>query len=537
MKKILVAIIALCAGLTPLVALSQSPTDVINCNRNGVTTASAGSTEPLRGPYVPVADYAVELNTGLLVLKECVLRELATSYRKASLAAVDQQTLTRFNTGNGGGGFPSRELGREEVKIYYETVVRNLDNNNLAKFSDAIEGRVKNGIARGFYNVRDPRNAFSCEYADNGGNLNSVYGGIPTGNFWDGYDAVSEDPACSVFSATDLGYETIAQQGQYEVFKNRERLDWGQGVYDVAHYDQYGFRVTDTPGRFVSEVALTSVLSPYVQAQQADDIGEMINGLYLGVTNQVLTASNPGTSTGGSNNAGSAGGLAGLTQAISGAVSYMGQVVQQTGGSFTQSSGDAVIGVIERALTIERQYNKAVTDTAALFTATNAQLRSKETQCFNSIVEAVCQNGTVSSSTCTSVSGGSLTIARSTGFSQKVFDASIRPLTTVVVQSLNSSNGIVTALEALIAGLRINNSSVAQTAAMASLAAIRPHDAAARDGASQNLSVLSTQMATLVSNTSSGWEGSGAWCDVASDTTKANWSSCWGGNSTACPQP
>ncbi len=529
-KPLLIAIIALSAGFTPLVAFSQSPTDVINCNRNGVTTASAGSTEPLRGPYVPVADYAVELNTGLLVLKECVLRVLATSYRKASLATVDERTLTRFNTGNGGAGFPSRELGRENMKVYYQTVVRNLENPNLNNLNDTIEGRVKNSIARGFYNVRDPRNELVCDYT---GDLNAAYSGLPVGDYWAAFDAMSEDPACDVLSATDVGFDLVAQQSQYEVYKNERRLEWGQGIYDVAHYDEYGFRITDTPGRFVGEVALTSVLSPYVQAQQSDDIGEMINGLYLGVTNQVLTASNPGTDT----TPGSVGGLASITQALGGATSFMGQVVQQVGGSFTQASGDAVIGVIERALSIERQYNSAVANTASLFTTTNGQLRAKEAQCYTDIVTAVCQSGSVSSSTCTSISGGTLNITKSTGFSQKVIDASIRPLTTVTVENLNSSNGIITKLEALIAGLRVTNTPAAQTLAMTTLSAINPHNAAARDAASQNQSILSTQMAALLTTTSSAWGENGGWCDAANEETRNRWTSCWGGNSAACPQP
>ncbi len=527
-KSILTALILICAGLTPVVAFSQATvSEIMSCNKSGVTTASAGSTEPLRGPYVPVADYTVELNTGLLVLKECVLRVLATSQRKAGMAVVIERTITKFNTGNGGEGFPSRELGREEVKVYYQTVVRNLDNQNLSGLSDTIESKVKNSIARGFFNMRDPRNNFVCEYANNGGNLSAVHNGTPIGSYWDGYDAVSSDPGCSVLWATDTSFEAIAQQSQYEVYKNYMRYLAGQGVYDVAHYDEYGFRITDTPGSQVNQIALASVLSPFEQAQQADDIGEMLSGMYLGVTNQVLSEGSGG----------SVGGLAAITQALGGAASYMGQVVQRTGGEYTDSAGSAVIGAIERALAIERQYNKAVADTATLFTATNGHLRAKEAQCYTDIVTAVCEPDSVSGSTCTARSGGTLTITKATGFSQKVITSSILPLTSVTIAAINNSNTIITRLEALIAGLRITNTALAQTTALASLTAIAPHTSAARDAATGNLSVLGTQMATLLTTTSSTWSENGGWCEVANQEVKDKWNACWGGDSSACPQP
>ncbi len=524
-KKLLTALILVCAGLTPVVAFSQAAVnDVISCNRNGVTTASAGSTEPLRGPYVPVADYTVELNTGLLVLKECVLRELATSYRKAGLATVDEQTLRTFNTGNGGEGFPSRELGREEMKVYYQTVVRYLDNASLAGLNDTIESKVKNAVARGFYTTRDPRNEFECDYA---GNLEAVYSGSPEGDFWDALDSMTEDPACSVLSATNDVYEAIEEQSAYEVYKNYMRYIAGQGVYDVAHYDQYGFRITDTPGSIVNRVAVNSVLSAHDQAKYADDIGEMINGLYLGVTNQVLTSSSGN----------SVGGLAAITQALGGGASYMGRVVQQTGGDFTNGIGNALIATIERALTIERQFNRVVLDTAALFTTTNNQLRTKEASCYNEIVAAICTPESVTSTSCTSTTGVTLTISKLTVFSQKVIAASILPLTSVTIAAINNSGTIITRLEALIAGLRITNTEAAQAAARASLLAIAPHSAAARDDATGNLTTLTTQMATLFTSTSETWSTNGGWCDVASQQVKDNWIACWSGNSSACPQP
>ncbi len=537
-KSALISLILLCAGLTPIVALSDVG-DVFTCNKNGQVTASAGSTTVLGGPYVPVADYAVELNTGLLAYKECVLREVVTSKRKAALATVDNQVLTQFNTGNGGGGYPSRELGREEVQVGDRTTLRNLQNDSLSGFNDAIEGNVKQVVARGYSNVRDPRKAFECEYQ---GDLNAVYSGVPTGNYWDAFTAVSDDPACSVFSAAELGSDALAAQDAYELYKNRERLGWGDGIYDVAHYDEFGFRITDTPGQMVLAQAIQSVQSPYKQAQEADDIGEMMDGLYLGVTNQVLTPGTQGSGTGGT--AGSAGGLAAITQALGGALSYMQQVVQTTGSGYAETTGNATIGILQAALSTERSYNGVISSSASLLTQTISSLRAKENQCYTIITNAVCESGSVASSTCTGVNGGgTLNITTSTAFSQKVIDGSsnIRTLANSSVANLNTSNQIITRIQQLISGLAANPTQAAQAAALAALSAINPHNGNDVSSAQQNQQSLSTLMANVLTNTTTSWTESTdintGWCNVNNQPLKDAWTSCWSGNSAACPTP
>lgn len=546
-KNTLIAIILMCVGLTPVVAFSQSTnTSPFTCNKNGQVTASAGSTTALGGPYVPVADYAVELNTGLLAYKECVLREIVSAQRKAGLATVDNQVLTRFNSGEGGnptfGGFPSRERGKEKVQLADKTYLRYLQNDSLSGFTDSLEGSVKQGIARGYSAVRDPRKEFACEYADDGGNLGASTAGIPVGDFWTAYDALNNDPACTFFRATSVGFYAIENQNEFEQYKDDERLDWGDGTYDLAHYDENGFRITDTQGEIVLQQGIQSIQSAYVQAQSADDLGEMVDGLYLGVTNQVLTAGNVGTTgTGGVTTGGSAGGLSAITQALSGALSYMGQVVNGQTGQYVDATANATLGILQGALATERQYNAAVTSNANVFTQTNAALRAKETQCFTQIVEAVCQPGTLSGTTCTGVSGATLTTASSTVFSQKVIDTNVRPLANATVANLNTSNQIITRLQQIIAGLTASPTQAAQTAALAALAALNPHNSSDVNAATAGQQQTTTLMTSLLSNTNTAWtEGTTpnvGWCNVSNEATKDAWSSCWGGTQSACPTP
>lgn len=476
---------------------------------------------------MPVADYAVELNTGILVYKECVLREIVTSKRKAALATVDEKVLSRFNSSTDGsgnptfGGFPSRELGQEEWKLSEKTMVRYLeDNDSLSGFNAVLKGKVKQAIALGYINASDPRRSFACKYADDGGDLEAVYNGVPVGNYWDGFNAVADNPSCSVLFAADIGYNALTNQGAYELYKNRERLSWGNGIYDVAHYDENGFRYTDTPGGIVGAVALQSVESPYVQAQQADDINEMIDGLYLGVVNQVLTGSSKG--------------LAGLTQ---GAASYMLQVVQKTGGDYVDATNNVVLSALQAALTQEIKYASEVGKTIQLFTSTNNQLTAKETQCFTTIQNAVCQAGTITSTACTGTSGGTLTFSKPP-FAKTVIDAGTKALSNAAITRLNSSTPIQNRINGLITDLRANGSAAAQTQALASLAGIAPHDVTATNAESANQTVIAQQMSKLITDTFKNWESVDApvgWC-ADSQGTKDKWTACWSGSGT-CPTP
>src|SRR6185369_9812443 len=54
------------------------PNGLTTCDRTGAAglSSSVGNFGPQGGPYVPVVDYTVELNTATLVYKECVLREI-----------------------------------------------------------------------------------------------------------------------------------------------------------------------------------------------------------------------------------------------------------------------------------------------------------------------------------------------------------------------------------------------------------------------------------------------------------------------------
>ena len=75
---------------------------IFDCNLNGAYAMSVGAMGATGGVYVPVADATVELNTGILVYKECVLREVIIREREAATAGFARKAIVGGQTGRGG---------------------------------------------------------------------------------------------------------------------------------------------------------------------------------------------------------------------------------------------------------------------------------------------------------------------------------------------------------------------------------------------------------------------------------------------------
>ena len=68
------------------IGVPQGFNGIFSCNQNGAYAMSVGALGATGGVFVPVADASVELNTGTLVYKECVLREVVDAQRMAATA-------------------------------------------------------------------------------------------------------------------------------------------------------------------------------------------------------------------------------------------------------------------------------------------------------------------------------------------------------------------------------------------------------------------------------------------------------------------
>lgn len=519
--------------LGPSIALAQAGQQgVFNCNRNGTTAASAGSTGPIGGPFVPVADYAVELNTGLLVYKECVLRVIANSQRRAATTAIDSTVLRQLSSGREGKPFYSQSFGRENLKVSDETY-RDLlqDSAFLAPFDDALENEVRAAVTTGYIAARTPNSEFACDLQSG---LRETLAGNPA-DFWESLDALVYDPACSPFSAALLAEDEFEYQAAYNIYENTEMLAWGDGWYPVEHKDEDGDRVVDTPANIIAESGITHTGSSYEQLQMVDDIGEMVDSLYAGISTQVLQGNS-------SLAGGTPGGLTALVQGSAGQQSYLDRVAQNAAQEYLGTTNNAAVSILQTALQTENAYNTAMGALASLYTSTINNLRSMERQCYETIIpSAVCQPGTLQNGRCTALSGGTLTLSSNTAFSQPIVDARIRPNATTVANNINSSNVIIQRIQSLISSLAGTPTQAVQQAALTQLAAIQPHSQTDVSAAQSALTGTQPTMTTLINETRSAWGDSMTpsigWCNVNNPAVVTAWSSCWGGNPSACLTP
>src|SRR3989344_6167720 len=87
---------------TPTTAYNFMRQGIFDCNLNGAYAMSVGAMAATSGVYVPVADATVQLNTGIIVYKECVLREVINREKEAATAGNPRKKGVFALTGRGG---------------------------------------------------------------------------------------------------------------------------------------------------------------------------------------------------------------------------------------------------------------------------------------------------------------------------------------------------------------------------------------------------------------------------------------------------
>lgn len=543
MKNVVRIIVALILfGSAPLYAQNTvNDTDIFNCSTSGQATASAGSTGPLGGPYVPVADYAVELNTGLLVYKECVLRVVINQKRKAITSEFDRAYLTRFNGGRTDPTDPtvntpffSQEFGVEMRNLSHATRYKQLEGTTLQPLSNTIRTAVKNAVAARYTTGYRLEESLKCSYTD--GDLQNAYNGRPA-NFWEAFSALTDEPMCNIYGATVYAETELDDMIAYETMKETQKLAWGQGVYPVERTDANGFRLTQTPGQIVLQNGIMHVQSGYEQEKTADDLGELINAYYAGVSNQVVTEGTPGSGGG----AGGFGGLAAIT--MGGANSYMQQVVNRTAGDYVQTSANTAIALLQAALAIEQQYRAVYNDILNFLDGRKTAIRGAETNCYNIVKNAVCESGTITATGCTAQDGGgALTFTNSPSFSTTAINtAGIPALETAANANRNSADSNIAVIQSLIASVTSNPTPANQTTAINQLNNLPPHT-------SQNVTNAQTQREGIQGTVGAAIDKAGndwandqnpnvGWCNVSLADVRAKWIACWSGNTSQCHTP
>jgi hypothetical protein len=494
---------------------------IFDCNRNGSYAMSVGAFSAIGGAYVPVADATVELNTGTLVYKECILREVIDRERESALSAFLKKQYQAIQTGRNGNPQYVQNQGTELVVDVSDPVVLNaLQGTAAASINQNFRSGAVRAVAQNYStNTRSPQDELGCQY--NGDP--SAYSQGSSGSIWQALSAL-QNPNCNsygaYFSFQQYVNNQIATAAQYQ----QNQWNWGRGYYPGV--DANGNVIT--PASTVQGLFEQLLSSPVRQLENANDIGQMIGALYAGVTTQVISDS---------------GGLAGLSQSAGGQSSYLDQVVSESAASLRNAAANVALNILGAAQAIEKAYFQAMNTTATALTTAISQLRTGENQCWNLVIQNVCDSTLTSGNTCQGKNGSTLHVATSTVFSQAVIDANIKDLATSTAANIQASQTALQLINSLIAGVTNTNSLDAQRVSLQQLDSLvaqhKLHTQPDLDVANQQASNVQDTMQTLVQNTVKDWadgtpNGSSfsasnqtGWCNVNVQTTLDIWANTW----------
>ncbi|OGG52422.1 hypothetical protein A2851_05250 [Candidatus Kaiserbacteria bacterium RIFCSPHIGHO2_01_FULL_53_29] len=537
-KKTLLSALVVSGCFLPLFANAQAyqyqRQGIFDCNQNGAFAMNVGSLTA-NGIYVPVADATVELNTGILVYKECVLREVIVRQREAASAAYLKRSYKGIQEGRNGNPQYAVNEGQELLTVGDQVFVSWFQSGALDSLNPAFKAAVSRAVLVNYdTSTRAPQTELTCPYE---GDL-TPFQTNPTQNF--SFDAflAGADPDCvplyAKFEAQDLVNSRIAAAKQYQL----DQWNWGRGYYALTDgaQDPLNQRVL-TPASNVNSTFQNVIDSSVRQLESANDIGQMIGALYAGVATQIVADSQ---------------GLAGLSQSIGGQPSYLDQVSSQSGQGLRDAAVNVANNNLAGALRTEQQYNQVVKSIGSLLTQATLQLRGLENQCWALVISNVCTAPPDADRKCTAKppASGSLTVATSTyQFAQAVIDSQIGTLAAQILPAIQKSDETLAKLTSIAA--RLSNPAT-QSQALQELDQLvsarppvlhTPPDVAAIT--QQQQSTLSS-LTNLLQTTRDTWTGVGSdgstpanlswdgttnpgvgWCNATNDATRAAWVTKW----------
>jgi hypothetical protein len=517
---------------------------IFDCNQNGSYAMSVGALSAMGGAYVPVADAAVELNTGTLVYKECVLREVVDREREAALSAFLKQMYANIQSGRNGNPMYVQNEGKELLTQVSDPAFLNLlQDGTLNTLNPSLQPAVKRALAQQYESqTRSPQNALTCPYQ---GDLAAFQqtGALPSGTFFTDFWAASQ-PQCDPLIAASMAWEIaegrVSDQIQYQ------QNQWNQGGGFYARTDANGNVIT--PSSVVEQSFEQMIQSPVQQLQSANDIGQMIGALYAGVTTQVV----------GDNQ-----GLAGLAQSVGGQPSYLDQVAAESSQGLQGAANNAALQILNASQQVESAYYQAANAIGASLTQTTQQLQAAEAQCWAALIPKVCATPLAKDNTCTAFAGPCTTdangnqtcpvgpvlkVATSTAFSDAVIASQITPFVAAAATNIQTSQSALQLISNLIQGITNTASLDAQRVALQQLDTLvsqhQLHTQTDLTTIVQQQAAVATNMGNLLQRIAQIWSGTGTdgtgniqwdgttnpgngWCNLNNSATIAAWIQVW----------
>ncbi len=577
MKKILSFILGI-LFFSPAFASAQGAAATLNrqgifdCNQNGAYAMSVGALGATGGVYVPVADSSVELNTGTIVYKECVLREVVDREREKAMADINKTAVNAIEGGRttaDGRTLPQYVVneGQELLDVSDASFLSFLKDGTIQTLDPSLQTPITRAMIS--YYERETRlpqaTSLKCPYTSGGGNLQAYQNGQVRFTIADFLAASAPqcDPVFALFLTQDIADARIARSLQYQT----DQWSWANGYYAKTDgvLDPLKQR-TLTPGINVQQSFQTILDSPVRQLESANDIGQMINALYASMTTQIFAKDQ--------------GGLAGLTQGTGGQASYLQRIVDQAGQGLRDAVTNVAIQNLQAAQQVELTYFQTVSAIGAALTQAIGQLHSAENQCWNLIIyqndghpeRHVCSGPLAADNTCTSAAGACTTdpttgtqtcptgvplkVSTSTvGFAQSIITSQIAPIATTTIAQIQASKDALALIAKFIRDITGASLNAQQLAIVqfSNLVASPQHpihtppDLDGPNGVVKRLDNVRTAILGdpgLVTDTIKAWADSPTvrpgWCNVNNAAVLDAWKKCWDKNNpdkTKCPTP
>jgi len=501
-----------------------------------------GTLTAIGGIYVPVNDAAVTLNTGYLVYKECVLDGVIVAIREAATAALVKSSLNYITRG-GENGEPlyAKNLKNYYAKFVSERTFELLKDYSAGNICAPYRQQVRVAIAREHLReIQNPTSNFSC----NIGLSNNEHQAFLKGK-WQGLESFMQlglNPQNYELGAYIEFKRTIDDDVVKTIAERTELLAHGNGIISPEQIDQVPTDGNDTrlvrtiltPGFLIARQLEQVAGSGFRQLESASEVDQIINALFSGIGNQILTNIR---------------GLTGLTESTRGNPPYLDQLSSEASARVRQSATNAALTALNSTLAIETSYNTIKKSIDALIDKSTNDIVSTEARCWGLIEEAVeaaafeCAQTITQTNTdpatgfttdqevCVLQQPVPYTVATSTQFSSAVINPEIKPLSDLIKEDVRNSDNAIVLIGRLINDVRNTASQTIQRIALEKLDALignrAIHTAFDVKSAQEQQPNVESTVGAIVEETIEEWGTGGGWCNVTNNAVVQQWLNAW----------
>ena len=471
--------------------------------------ANIGTLTAIGGVYVPVNDAAVTLNTGYLVYKECVLDGVVAMIKNDIAAGLQSGAIKAVETSRNGNRQYLQNF-EADLRPYLDAVlVEAAKAAQSGNMCGAFKERVPRAIARNYYNAtRQVGNEAICPFINTDAERAAIVAGTQPVNWSSWNDLI--DPRGYEFGAYYLEKGRVETQLATYDYNIRQQLDWGNGFFPAFDNPQNPLNQKTLTPSYIIANSLRQMIGVGTQILiNADEI-DKINGSFQSGLESTMVAD-------------TIRGMTGFSRSQNGQPSYLDRMTAEASSGVRSSAVNAALSILAAARQVETIYKTAKEGIASALTSAIEKLRGAEKTCWELIIPAV------------QARGGSLRIATTTEFSQKVIDEQIQPLATVTIRDLRASEQSLALINQLISSVTNTSSAAAQRAALERLDSMvannQLHSSSEAQNAQKQKDEVTAAIGTLVEETLKEWGDSQdaevGWCNVNNPAVVDRWFNAW----------